>query len=65
MLKLVGRIQEQERLRKLFESPESEFLAIYGRRRVGKTFMVRESFEQSDCIYFEVVGQKSRPLSVQ
>ena len=43
---MIGRIDEQGELNRLFDSKESEFLAIYGRRRVGKTYLVRETFEE-------------------
>ena len=38
---IIGRKQEQENLIRFMDSNESEFIAIYGRRRVGKTFLVR------------------------
>ncbi len=41
---MIGRIDEQRRLREAFESEHSEFVAVYGRRRVGKTFLIREQF---------------------
>ena len=41
---LIGREQEQAKLKAAYESEYSEFVAIYGRRRVGKTFLVREYF---------------------
>ena len=34
--------REKEKIDQLLDSPVSEFLAVYGRRRVGKTFLVRE-----------------------
>lgn len=34
-----------QHLKSIVESPKSEFLAVYGRRRVGKTFLLREFFE--------------------
>ena len=37
----IGRIEEKKRLEKYLGSGRSEFIAIYGRRRVGKTFFVR------------------------
>jgi uncharacterized protein len=40
----VGRTSEIKTLGKLYESKNSEFLAIYGRRRVGKTYLIREYF---------------------
>ena len=42
---MVGREKEQKRLRELADSGESEFVAVYGRRRVGKTYLVRETFD--------------------
>ena len=41
---MVGRTEEIKQLRRAFESPYSEFVSIYGRRRVGKTFLVNEAF---------------------
>ena len=41
---MVGRIREISELTRLYESGESEFVAVYGRRRVGKTYLVRETF---------------------
>lgn len=43
--RIVGRQQEQKILEKLYSSKSSEFVAVYGRRRVGKTFLVRECLE--------------------
>ena len=42
---MIGRLEEQKELNRLYGSNESEFLALYGRRRVGKTYLVREVFE--------------------
>lgn len=41
---LVGREYESDRLRSLLDSDKSEFVAVYGRRRVGKTYLIRETF---------------------
>lgn len=43
---LVARYQECARLQKCLESDRSELVTIYGRRRVGKTFLVDEFFHQ-------------------
>ena len=51
---IIGRKLEIETLRKYYESDESEFLVIYGRRRVGKTFLVRQFF--SDEFFFYATG---------
>ena len=39
---IIGREQEIEKLENYISSRKSEFIAIYGRRRVGKTFLVKE-----------------------
>jgi len=42
---MIARQREQARLMALADSPESEFVAVYGRRRVGKTYLVWTTFE--------------------
>ena len=44
---LVGRESEQLLLRQAFESDRSRFIAVYGRRRIGKTYLIRETFDYS------------------
>lgn len=44
---LVGRQLEQDLLHEIVRSDKSEFVAVYGRRRVGKTYLVRETFNYS------------------
>lgn len=41
---IIGREKEISKLRELLISDQSEFVAVYGRRRVGKTFLIREAF---------------------
>ena len=41
---LIGREKQQQELLDLLQSDESQFCAIYGRRRVGKTFLVKQTF---------------------
>ena len=42
---VIGREEEKRLLNSYIGSPRSEFIAIYGRRRIGKTFLVKEMFE--------------------
>jgi len=57
--KLVGRSVEIATLQNLFESNKPEFLALYGRRRVGKTYLIRQFFyEKKNTIFFNVTGSK-------
>lgn len=51
MEKLIGREAEIMKLEKLKQSPKSEFLAVYGRRRVGKTFLIRHFFNNQFDFY--------------
>lgn len=44
-MKVIGRNWEKEKLQKIVDSKESEFVAVYGRRRVGKTYLIRQYFE--------------------
>ena len=37
---IIGRHKEQQKLKELYECGQAEFAAIYGRRRVRKTFLV-------------------------
>ena len=37
---IIGRESEQERLQNLYHSGKAEFIALYGRRRIGKTFLI-------------------------
>jgi len=58
-MRVVGRIREQAELRKHFMSGKPEFVAIVGRRRVGKTFLVKEMFSHDITFYFSgSVGKK-------
>lgn len=42
---MIGRNKEITILNRLYDSKKSQFVAIYGRRRVGKTYLVNEVFE--------------------
>ncbi len=49
---LVGRIEEVNELKRCYASPRSEFVILYGRRRIGKTFLVNSVFEENFAFYF-------------
>ena len=44
-MNIIGREKEIKELRRLYNSNKAEFVAIYGRRRVGKTFLVDETLK--------------------
>ena len=61
--KIVGRGKELKIIDKLLLSEKAEFLALYGRRRVGKTFIVREYLKTH--IQFAFSGSYEEKVSVQ
>ena len=50
-MKIVGRQREKDILRICLESNRPEFVAVYGRRRVGKTYLIREYFNKQFSFY--------------
>lgn len=52
--RVIGRVKEQKRLMELYGSGKPEFVAMYGRRRVGKTFLIRQIFENE--FIFDLAG---------
>ena len=58
VVEIIGRDSEKEVLNRIYASKEAEFLALYGRRRVGKTHLIREYFSRKQGLYFELVGKK-------
>ncbi len=62
---IIGRDKEKEKLQKAFFSKESEFIAVYGRRRIGKTFLIRHFFSKQKGVFFQVSGIHYADLKVQ
>lgn len=60
---LIGRKKEQTILSNLLEKEEAQFCAVYGRRRVGKTYLIRETFNYQFA--FQHTGFAKAPLSKQ
>ena len=48
---MIGRKEEQAELQHIVESKKSEFVAVFGRRRVGKTFLIKEFFKNKFAFY--------------
>ena len=63
-MSLIGRLEEQRELQRYCESAEAEFVVIYGRRRVGKTYLVRRFFDERFAFYATGVagGRKTTQL---
>lgn len=60
---ITGRIQEIRLLKDCLASSEAELVAIYGRRRVGKTYLIRQVYERE--MVFAVTGIKNASLGAQ
>ncbi len=57
MKPIVGRDEEISILEEIFRSDSAEFVALFGRRRVGKTYLVRNTFKgRKNTIFFNVTG---------
>lgn len=63
MQHLIGRKEELTTLDSLLNSSKSEFVAVYGRRRVGKTFLIRSAF--GNDFAYQVTGLANATLSQQ
>lgn len=60
---LVGREEEKSRLQEALDSGSPELIAVFGRRRVGKTFLVRQYCK--DQLAFEFTGARDAGLAEQ
>jgi AAA+ ATPase superfamily predicted ATPase len=56
---IIGRKEEIEKLNKAYNSDHSEFVAVYGRRRIGKTYLIRETFEDKFTFQYSGVFKAS------
>ena len=62
-MKIAGRSQEISILQELLQKDNAEFVAVYGRRRIGKTYLVRQVYENH--IVFECSGLHQREFTQQ
>jgi AAA+ ATPase superfamily predicted ATPase len=63
MKNLIGRENEIQILTDALQSNQAELIAVYGRRRVGKTYLIRQFY--ADRILFEFTGMKESSLATQ
>lgn len=62
-MQIAGRQQEISILQNLLQKERSEFVAVYGRRRIGKTYLVRQVY--AEHIVFECSGLHQKDFSQQ
>lgn len=58
--KIIGRQREIALLQEIYESPKAEFVAVYGRRRIGKTYLIDKMFEDKYDFYMTGIYEGTR-----
>ena len=59
----IGRKKEKEVLQKALESGEAEMVSVIGRRRIGKTHLIKTVYKEH--IVFEMTGIKNAKTELQ
>ena len=62
-MKIIGRKEEQVEMMSFLKDDKPHLLAVIGRRRVGKTFLIREVYKKNKV--FEMTGLKDADLNKQ
>ena len=61
---IIGREQEQKIFNNYLESGKSEMIAVYGRRRVGKTYLIKSFFNGQFDFAFTGMYDVSRTVQL-
>jgi AAA+ ATPase superfamily predicted ATPase len=59
-MKIIGRKEEQEWLKQYYESKFPELVVVLGRRRVGKTYLIKQYFKEDFFFYYTGVENKNK-----
>jgi predicted AAA+ superfamily ATPase len=62
---MIGREVEKAGFIRFLESKKSEFVVVFGRRRVGKTFLIREFFENKFVFYHTGMANTEMEIQLQ
>ncbi len=62
-MKLIGREREQEILKQATQKDSSQLIAVYGRRRVGKTYLIENTLAKE--IVFDIIGINDASIHTQ
>jgi len=60
---IIGREYEQRTLQSICEETEAKLVAVFGRRRVGKTFLIKNFFKENFDFFF--TGSFETPMKIQ
>jgi AAA+ ATPase superfamily predicted ATPase len=64
-MEIIGRIREQKAMYEYLNSDMPEFVAVYGRRRVGKTFLIKEIFKNQFTFYLTGIANAGTKKQLQ
>lgn len=62
---IIGRKEEKTLLEDALLSPRSELIALYGRRRIGKTYLIREFYSKQIIFSFTGLKNGSRAFQIE
>jgi len=60
---MIGRYHEIQIMSDLLKSPKAEMLVVYGRRRVGKTYLIKNAYQTHLC--FDFTGTQNATMANQ
>lgn len=61
---IIGRQSELSLINKAIGSRKAELGIVYGRRRIGKSTLLRQPFQSSRDLYFEALQKTSAPKQI-
>ena len=64
-MRIYSRVSQVKYLKLLCEKKQASLFAIYGRRRIGKTYLVNEFFISKKYKFFKLTGVKDAKLKIQ
>ena len=64
-MNIVGREPEIEIMNRLLNDNNSHFLAVYGRRRIGKTYMIREFYKKNTIFEASGINEKDQTQQLE
>ena len=62
---IIGRTKEIKRLQRTLSAEYSEFVAVYGRRRVGKTFLIKEAFDYKFAFQHSRIAHGNKRMQLE
>jgi AAA+ ATPase superfamily predicted ATPase len=62
---MIGREREQGILSEALVSNRAEMIAVYGRRRIGKTFLIEQFYKQENINMVSMIGQANANMTTQ